>query len=172
MSNFETNLRNDIEYCKKDIEALNTVLRSVDEQIALLGDASATSHLRHKIVDSLNNVKRHMEEKEEKLAILKGISRTNTIQVMYFKAWHHSFHSEQWENIQKDLRKFPKTPYLKRINSGSSDEGILYASEDIEANEAQIIWDYIKEFQDDYENDTIHWEWGNLLHWDGEKVFK
>lgn len=97
---------------------------------------------------------------------------------MYFQASHGDIRSDEWKEINRYIRTFSSQPFLNEVDSGMSDEVVLYTSEEVDEEEAQSIWEYLAMFMfiDDEEEDDdgsgIRFQPGELFYWNGTEVNK
>ena len=171
-------LKKEIESYNAEINALSKILQTADEQIAVLGFHSRTARVKSSIQDAITDMKKFKLEAETKLESYANMSRKSEMEIMYFQANHGDIRSDEWKKINQAIQKFASPPQLNEVDSGMSDEVVLYTAETVDDDEAQAIWDYLNAFmftedeEEDEDGSGIRFQPGEMFYWNGTDVKK
>jgi hypothetical protein len=164
------NLKQELSKWEQEIKCISIILITAEEQASLIQGHSRTSSVLREVKSHLEQSIKYRDQTKLKIEEYENMKEKPKVQVMYFMAGHHQFDQDEIMKMVNDLKKFSEDFFVKNINSGSSDVGMLYVSNDVSIEEAQQIWNYIMRFQY-HGNDTV-FEYGDLLYWNGKEVTK
>lgn len=160
-------LEREIQHKKQEIHSFKTLIASAKELFSNKEDCDNYSEYGCDAIsflqDFLQRLKKDLKNLQHDLKTYQESVTDKNIGVMFFKAGHRDFRSDEISQMLKDIRKFEEHPIEKDIDFGMSDDALLFVSEDVEQKEAQAMWKYFCEYGFDV------MEFGDLLTWNGRE---
>ena len=165
-------LEQNIQFRKQEISSFQTLIQYAKE---LFDNNETTDIFPNHGEDAIKLLGRYLQESKKSLKNLQHELKTyqesvtnKNIGVMFFKAGHRDFRSDEISKMLKDIRKFEEHPIEKDIDFGMSDEAKLFVSEDVEQKEAQAMWKYFCDYTFDKNGKEVM-KYGDVLTWNGRE---
>lgn len=165
-TNIIENLEKRIEKEQTDLQLLMSMKEAILPIASIGEENTAAVGVPLYLKGLINHTKKSIKGLKSELEYQRQARNNKRIEVMFFKAGHRGFDSDEITQMLLDFRKFKQTPIEKDIDFGMSDEAKMFVSEDVAQKEAENMWKYFCHYSFD-KHDNVVMEYGDLLVWNG-----